>query len=345
MKKIKFKIVILIIVAMLIMPNSVLAHPGRTDSSGCHKCNGANTNCAQWGLYDGEYHCHSGNTYSNSRGEVFDKSGSKISDGNSSQDNPVQKDETVNDNLETENTTNNNGSSNNPSSNTKPESSTTKPSISKPVEKSKDTSLKYIKINNQDISISDEMSYETSKKNIEIDIKASDIKTSVEFDTPELNVGKNEIIIKVTAEAGNSKEYKLIITRKEIQSTVIIKKFVLGASEVKFENNNATIQKLSNETSFEYSYELSDESAKLLLYVNDKEVTKFDNIKNEDIIKLVVVDLDDNKNVYEIKVTELSELESGIINGIAYTIVGIILLSPAIIIGVIIYVRKKKKKN
>lgn len=31
------------------------AHPGRTDSSGCHTCR---TNCPNWGLSSGEYHCH-----------------------------------------------------------------------------------------------------------------------------------------------------------------------------------------------------------------------------------------------------------------------------------------------
>lgn len=31
------------------------AHPGRTDSSGCHTCR---TNCPSWGLSHGEYHCH-----------------------------------------------------------------------------------------------------------------------------------------------------------------------------------------------------------------------------------------------------------------------------------------------
>ena len=33
----------------------VLAHSGRTDSSGCHTCR---TNCSSWGLRSGEYHCH-----------------------------------------------------------------------------------------------------------------------------------------------------------------------------------------------------------------------------------------------------------------------------------------------
>lgn len=39
----------------LFLINPVFAHPGRTDSSGCHTCR---TNCSSWGLGTGEYHCH-----------------------------------------------------------------------------------------------------------------------------------------------------------------------------------------------------------------------------------------------------------------------------------------------
>lgn len=38
---------------------SVFAHPGRTDSLGCHTCR---TNCSSWGLNYGEYHCHRAKT-------------------------------------------------------------------------------------------------------------------------------------------------------------------------------------------------------------------------------------------------------------------------------------------
>lgn len=37
------------------IPSVSLAHPGNTDSSGCHTCR---TNCPSWGLSYGEYHCH-----------------------------------------------------------------------------------------------------------------------------------------------------------------------------------------------------------------------------------------------------------------------------------------------
>ncbi len=45
----------------LLSSSPVLAHPGRTDSSGCHTCR---TNCPSWGLSYGEYHCHNGGTSS-----------------------------------------------------------------------------------------------------------------------------------------------------------------------------------------------------------------------------------------------------------------------------------------
>lgn len=43
----------------LLVPFSAFAHPGRTDSSGCHTCR---TNCSSWGLSYGEYHCHRAKT-------------------------------------------------------------------------------------------------------------------------------------------------------------------------------------------------------------------------------------------------------------------------------------------
>lgn len=48
---------ILLGIAMLclVIPSFSSAHPGRTDASGGHTCR---TNCAKWGLSEGEYHYH-----------------------------------------------------------------------------------------------------------------------------------------------------------------------------------------------------------------------------------------------------------------------------------------------
>lgn len=59
------KLIILFVFCALFyfVPNTVLAHPGRTDSNGCHYCR---TNCSKWGLNDNEYHCHNGSSSSSS---------------------------------------------------------------------------------------------------------------------------------------------------------------------------------------------------------------------------------------------------------------------------------------
>ena len=51
-KKIKGLIIVMIVI---LSPLYVEAHPGRTDSNGCHTCK---KNCAKWGLSYGQYHCH-----------------------------------------------------------------------------------------------------------------------------------------------------------------------------------------------------------------------------------------------------------------------------------------------
>ena len=148
----------------LFNPNVVLAHPGRTDSSGCHKCN---TNCAKWGLNSGEYHCHSGNTYTNSRGQTFNSTGSLISDGSSS---------------------NTNSSSNSNSQTTTP----------KPNPKSSDNTLKSVTIDGENIEVADNMSYKTKKEKIEILVETNDDKATYDISNSSLIVGKNTINIKIT---------------------------------------------------------------------------------------------------------------------------------------------------
>lgn len=55
MRKILLLAIVIFFSSAIYSPAS--AHPGRTDSSGCHTCR---TNCPSWGLSYGEYHCHNG---------------------------------------------------------------------------------------------------------------------------------------------------------------------------------------------------------------------------------------------------------------------------------------------
>lgn len=65
----KRKILGLFIVAIIIFStNTVYAHPGRTDSNGCHTCR---TNCERWGLRYGQYHCHNGSGTTQKKSYVY----------------------------------------------------------------------------------------------------------------------------------------------------------------------------------------------------------------------------------------------------------------------------------
>jgi hypothetical protein len=44
-----------LIFSLLAIHSLLYSHPGRTDRYGCHTCR---TNCTQWGLSYGQYHCH-----------------------------------------------------------------------------------------------------------------------------------------------------------------------------------------------------------------------------------------------------------------------------------------------
>lgn len=69
------------LVLLLMVSSTAFAHPGRTDSKGGHYCR---TNCAKWGLEDGQYHYHNGGSSSGTgkssssdHGKSNDNSGSK----------------------------------------------------------------------------------------------------------------------------------------------------------------------------------------------------------------------------------------------------------------------------
>jgi hypothetical protein len=57
--------IIILLLIFLFAPSVVHAHPGRTDANGGHTCR---TNCASWGLSDGEYHTHGGGSSTGSTG-------------------------------------------------------------------------------------------------------------------------------------------------------------------------------------------------------------------------------------------------------------------------------------
>lgn len=326
MKKTNFKIVIFTIVAMLIMPNSVLAHPGRTDSSGCHKCNGENTNCAEWGLNDGEYHCHSGNTYSNSKGEVFDKSGTKISGGSES-----------NNNSSNDQSINNSNENNIPSNQTQTNNSS---NIEK--KKSNDTSISELSINDKKFySVSDTLGHTVSTNKVDILVVTKDKNAKYEIqgnidDLSKENV--NEIKILVTAEDGTQKTFILNITREVKESYVRITSLNVNGNSIYFGIENTKELYLSNdEDKLNIEYKLSNTDANLFITLNGKEVKNGDYIEvGKNNYLLTISDEDGNEYSYELIIERMTKSDETI-----SFIIGLITIGG---IGAGIYYYKKKKK-
>lgn len=211
MKKIK-KIFFVLFLIILLMGDKVYAHPGRTDSSGCHYCK---TNCSSWGLYDSEYHCHNGNTYTNSKGQVYNKDGTLTNTSNN-QSSSSNNSSTSNSN------SNNSNSSSSPNTNSNSTSSNNKtytPTIT--YVKSSISTLSTLKVDDYNIPISDKMNLAiTNSMPIIIAIPTSN-KASVKINKNEqLEYGNNEVTITVIAEDSTTKEYKLNIILVSNDSTL-----------------------------------------------------------------------------------------------------------------------------
>lgn len=384
MKKRNLLILLDVFIICIFMPIDVLAHPGGLNSNGCHYCR---TNCAKWGLEQNEYHCHSGNTYSNSKGQTFNKDGVKIGDPviNNPEPEPEPQPEPTptpqpeptpepeppasNDVPSNNNSNQNNNTSSNTNSNTKPSTnngnnfssnnntstSTNKPSTNTVVEddkkedientkeekKSNDVTIKSLKVNGKSVNLDDNMVVETTKKKLDLDVITNSNKAKVDYDKKELVIGENEITIKVTAEDGTEKEYKLIVKRIEGQGTATFIELSIGTYDIEFDNYKASILLTKGETLDGISYKLSDENAMVKLYLNDKEVDDIKNLKGDNILILVTTDEDNNKLTYEVEIDEM-----GLIGTIFfYVFIIVILVGP--IVGCVFalkFIKKKIKK-
>ncbi len=283
MKKDLFVITIL---CVILCPYNTFAHPGRTDSNGCHYCG---TNCARWGLNQDEYHCHSGNTYTNSLGQVFNADGSMINSSSKVESN----------NQITNNT----------------------PTIKKTVAKSSDNSIKSIIVDNNQIDVNDIMTYQTSKSTVDIKVELNDSKATYKIDKSTLVIGDNTVNIIVTAENGNSKNYVLNVTRKDLSKNTNVKIYV-DNKEITFENDTAEINLPTSMINLNYKYELEDVNANLF-------VTGDKNLKDgKNSVIFEVTAEDGTKKTYTLIVNKADETNGsaiidnvitiGIVGGLGY---------------------------
>lgn len=197
----------IILILITFIPTIVFAHPGKTDANGCHYCR---TNCAKWGLYNGQYHCHNGGT------------------GESSSSNNTTK-------KTTKKTTTNKSSTTTRATTTSTSTTTTQ------VIKNNDTTIKEIIIDDISFQNIENIYYTTKNSSVDIKVILNDEKAEYSINgNLNLNTGENTITIIVTAEDESTKEYKFIITKEEdLKSNTNIKAYI-NEDTINFYNNKAT---------------------------------------------------------------------------------------------------------
>ena len=199
--------------------------------------------------------------------------------------------------------------------------------------KSSDATLKEITVDYEKINISNNMSYTTTNESVSINAVANDYKAKVDYDkNPELVIGDNIINIKVTAENGKVKEYKLTIIREKILSNNTNIKIKVDDEEITFNEYKSEPFYLSyNEDKINIQYELEDRNAKVEIIGNE-------NLKegiNEVIVKVIAENGEEQK--YTIIVEKYNKTVEILVDIIFAIIpfVGIVLL--------VFYLTRKKK--
>lgn len=233
-KKIKGLIMIMIVA---LSPLYVEAHPGRTDSNGCHTCR---TNCTKWGLRYGQYHCH-GRKNSSTSGNTSKTTTTKVLDSNKN----IKSISIDNTNLEVKDTMEYKTYNIVNSIDIKLESTKSKYEMSnysnlsigdnniKIIVTSEDNTskeynlnIKYleepnissISINNDNIDINDYMEYHTTLDSVNINLLSN---SKVEYDNNiKLNDGINNVELKLLDSNDNVyKTYTLSIIKDSISSS------------------------------------------------------------------------------------------------------------------------------
>lgn len=183
--------------------------------------------------------------------------------------------------------------------------------------KSNDVSLKKVTIDDENIGISDSMSYSTTKESASIYVVASDDKATTEYNSSvELAIGDNIIDIKVTAENGDVKEYKLNIIREKVLSNNKNIKIIIDGEEVVFDSFKSEIIYLSNgKDKIDIKYELEDKNAKAEIIGNKNLKVG----KNEVIVKVTAENGEEQD--YTIMIDKYGKIEEIILNIVAITFV------------------------
>ena len=323
MKKVLFIVLIGVLFSFNI--GDVSATTGRLKKSSIVTCNGIT-----YGSHSNEYgtHWH----VAEKKGDSYYATGDEIST------NPCEnvQNESSADNSTSNNGTKDNNQNSNPNNIVDSNSENSNNSENNYVE-SDDTSLKSLKVNDDFIEVSENMTYETIEDKVNIIVIPNDNRATINCEeTINLVVGDNIVNIVVIAENGDELEYKLNIIRNEVvdelsdNTNIVIK---VDDEEINFDSYISDVINITNGVdSLNITYELEDENSNVEIIGNkDLKVGE-----NEITVKVTAENGDVQE--YKIIVDKNSKTED-----VIYTIIALGIMAGAIC-GAVVLIRKFRKK-
>ena len=212
--------------------------------------------------------------------------------------------------------------------------------------RSSDNNLLNLKVNAGELKFDKEITeyrinVSNEVENFEITYELSDSKSKADIiGNKELSIGENEFVIKVTAENGTTKEYKIIVIRDkkvEITNSNKASNILIKGYEIPFDQNKHeyTINTNAKELVFDVILEDSNSSY---------EIVGNNDLKNGSIISIIVTDQDGKNNIYKY-VIENSNQEDEINNNSIWVILLIVSISINIFLMAILLIKFKKNKT
>ena len=208
-------------------------------------------------------------------------------------------------------------------------------------ELSGNNTLKELTVNNERIKLSkNEFLYYYTVNNevetISVNALASDNEATVEIDNiPYLEIGENEVGIRVTAQNGDTSNYTLIITReKKLSNNNKLSNLEIVGYTFKFDTNTEYYDlKINDEDSLNIIYEVEDEKATVEIEGNK-------NLTNGSIIKINVKAEDNSIRRYFINIEKKQKN-----NSLLWIILLIILIIIITLITILLIKKNNKKKK
>lgn len=139
---------------------------------------------------------------------------------------------------------------------------------------------------------------------IKIEGKVEDTKSKVEgLGTKTLQVGENKFTIKVTAENGSVKEYKIVVIREKEEVVTVnnnIKDLDIEGHKLDFNSNTKDYNITSDKDSLDIKVELESSESTYEIIGNE-------DLHDGSIIQIIVTDKDGNNNIYTITIENPNE--------------------------------------